>query len=162
MSPTIAVCGPGDATDEVARDAERVGALLAREGAVVVCGGLGGVMEAACRGALAEGGTTIGLLPGLDRADGNGYLAWSLPTGMGEMRNTLIVRAADALIAVAGEFGTLSEIAFALKTGVPVVGLRTWGLTKADGPVDAFAEVETPEEAVTEALRLASLGRQAR
>ena len=162
MTTSIAVCGPGEATSDVARDAERVGALLAREGAVVVCGGLGGVMEAACRGARAEGGTTIGILPGLDRADGNDHLTWSLPTGMGEMRNTLIVRAADALIAVAGEFGTLSEIAFALKTGVPVVGLGTWGLTKADGPAEAFARVDSAEEAVTEALRLASLRRQSR
>jgi uncharacterized protein (TIGR00725 family) len=156
--PSIAVCGPDPAPGkQVEAQAEAVGRLIARAGAVLVCGGLEGVMEAACRGAAAEGGMTVGLLPDLDRRQANPYLTYSIPTGMGEMRNALIVRAADALIAIAGEFGTLSEIAFALKTGVPVVGLGTWELSKAGGhPVDAFVRATTPEQAVAEALRLAA------
>lgn len=160
MSRYIAVCGPDDPTSaEAVRDAEEVGRLLARAGAVLVCGGGGGVMEAAARGAEAIGGISIGILPGADRARANPHLTVAIPTGLGEMRNTLIVRAADALIAVEGEFGTLSEIAFALKTGVPVVGLRTWELTRAGRSVDAFPRVGTAEEAVAEALRLAESAR---
>jgi uncharacterized protein (TIGR00725 family) len=156
-STYVAVCGPDDpADDEVKVLAEEVGRLLGRSGAALLCGGLGGVMEAACRGASAEGGMTIGILPGLDRQSANRYLTLSIPTGLGEMRNALLVRSADALIAVAGEFGTLSEIAFALKTGVPVVGLQTWELAKRGRPVDAFVRADTPEEAVREAVRLSS------
>lgn len=151
----VAVCGPDPCSPEVGAQAEEVGRLLARSGAVVVCGGLGGCMEAAARGAAAEGGVVIGILPGEDRAAGNPYLTVSVPTGMGEMRNTLIVRSSDALIAVAGEFGTLSEMAFALKTGVPVVGLGTWELARAGRPVSAFARARTPAEAVEAALRSA-------
>jgi len=155
--PYVAVCGPDDpgASAEALAWAEDVGRLLARAGAVVVCGGQGGVMEAAARGAAEEGGTVVGILPGRDRSTANRYLTMAIPTGMGEMRNTLVVRAADALIAVAGEFGTLSEIAFALKVGVPVVGLHTWELSKQGRRVEAFADVETPEEAVATALQLA-------
>ena len=152
----VAVCGPDPSSPEVAEQAEEVGRLLARAGAVLVCGGLGGSMEAAARGAASEGGTVLGILPGANRSGANPYLSMAIPTGMGEARNTLIVRSSDALIAVAGEFGTLSEIAFALKTGVPVVGLKTWELSKAGTPVQAFVRVETPEEAVAEALRLAA------
>ncbi len=112
-------------------------------------------MEAASRGAAAEGGTTIGLLPGTSREAANPHLTVSIPTGMGEMRNVLVVRASDTVIALDGEFGTLSEIAFALKTGVPVVGLETWELAKAGKRVEPFALVQSPEEAVREALRLA-------
>ena len=124
----IAVCGPDPCTDEVGALAQEVGRLLAVAGAVIVCGGLGGVMEAASHGAVAAGGTVIGILPGQDRTAANPHLTLSIPTGMGEMRNTLIVRSADALIAIAGEFGTLSEIAFALKTETPVVGFGTWDI----------------------------------
>jgi len=113
-------------------------------------------MEAAARGAASEGGTVFGILPGASRTGANPHLTLSLPTGMGEARNTLIVRSSDALIAVAGEFGTLSEIAFALKTGVPVVGLGTWELSKAGRRVEAFVEAASADEAVREALRLAS------
>jgi uncharacterized protein (TIGR00725 family) len=155
MAVYVALCGPDPAPPEVAGEAEEIGRLLARAGAVLVCGGLGGVMEAAARGARAEGGTSIGILPGTGRDAGNRHLSFSIPTGMGEMRNALIVRAADVVIAVAGEFGTLSEIAFALKTGVPVVGLGTWELAKRGGPVEAFLRVRSPEDAVAEALRLA-------
>jgi len=113
-------------------------------------------MEAAARGAASEGGTVFGILPGASSTGANPHLTLSLPTGMGEARNTLIVRSSDALIAVAGEFGTLSEIAFALKTGVPVVGLGTWELSKAGRRVEAFVEAASADEAVREALRLAS------
>jgi uncharacterized protein (TIGR00725 family) len=156
MRTYIAVCGPDPATVDVARDAEEVGRLIARAGAVLVCGGLGGAMEAAARGAASDGGVVLGILPGADRSRANDYVTVSVPTGMGEMRNTLVVRAADAVIAIEGEFGTLSEIAFALKTGVPVVGLRTWELAKHETPVNAFRTVESPEGAVREALRLAA------
>jgi uncharacterized protein (TIGR00725 family) len=152
----VAVCGADDpAPPDAVAAAEEIGRLVARAGAVLVCGGGGGVMAAATRGASAEGGLAVGILPGADRLAPNEHLTVSIPTGMGEMRNALIVRSADALIAVGGEFGTLSEIAFALKTGVPVVGLGTWELGKQGRPVDAFPVMATPEEAVREAVRLA-------
>jgi uncharacterized protein (TIGR00725 family) len=135
--------------------AEDVGRELGRRGAVVVCGGLGGVMEAACRGAKAEGGTTVGILPGDDRRAGNDFLDLAVATGLGEVRNTIVVRAADVLIAVAGEFGTLSEIAFALRTGTPVVGLSTWELAKDGAPVEAIVRTNTAVDAVEAALALA-------
>ncbi len=152
----VAVCGPDPCSPDVAEQCEEVGQLLARAGAVLVCGGLGGSMEAAARGSAEAGGTVIGILPGAHRSGANPYVTLSIPTGMGEARNTLIVRSSDALIAVAGEFGTLSEIAFALKIGVPVVGLGTWELSKAGRPVEAFPQASSPEEAVREALRLAA------
>jgi uncharacterized protein (TIGR00725 family) len=158
MPVYVAVCGPDPAAPEVAKQAEEIGRLLAAEGAVLVCGGLGGVMESACRGASERGGVSIGILPGRDRAGANPHLSISIPTGMGEMRNALIVRAADAVIAVAGEFGTLSEIAFALKSGVPVVGLGTWELSKQGRPVDAFVRATSPLDSVREALRLGGGG----
>jgi uncharacterized protein (TIGR00725 family) len=133
----VAVVGPGKATAEQEEAAEQVGRLLARRGAVVVCGGLGGVMEAACRGARHEGGTAVGILPGLDRRAANPHVSVALPTGLGEARNALVVRAADALIAVGGAYGTLSEIALALKGGKRVVGIGTWeieGVEAAQGP----------------------------
>ena len=154
--PYVAVCGPGVATAEEEAWAEEVGRLLARAGAVVVCGGVSGVMDAVARGAAEEGGVSIGILPGADRSQASPHVRYSVPTGMGEARNALVVRSADALIAVAGEFGTLSEIALALKIGVPVVGLRTWELRKPDGPVEAYPSVESPQEAVAMALQLAT------
>ena len=132
-----------------------VGRGLALAGAAVVCGGLGGVMEAACRGAREGGGLTVGLLPGIDRADANPYVSVAIATGLGEARNALVVRAADAAIAVGGEFGTLSEIAFALKLGKSVVGLETWELGRAGQPVDAVERAATPAAAVASALKLA-------
>ena len=156
MRPYIGVVGPDPCEEVVGERCERIGRLLAAAGAVLVCGGLGGAMERAARGAFEAGGFTLGILPGATRAAGNPYLTVSVPTGMGEMRNVLNVRASDAIIAVAGEYGTLSEIAFALKTGVPVVGLGTWVLSnEARTDLDAIARVETPEEAVASALRLA-------
>ncbi len=155
----MAVVGASEADEDISEAAEAVGRGLARRGAVVVCGGLGGVMEAACRGAKAEGGTTVGILPRHDRDDANPYVDLALPTGLGEARNTLVVRAADALVAVGGEFGTLSEIAFALRVGTPVVGVRTWELARAGSPVDAIVRVDEPEEAAARAIELASSSR---
>lgn len=156
----VAVLGGDDPEGEAVEHAEEVGRLLGRAGAIVVCGGGAGVMEAACRGAQEEGALTVGILSGTTRDSANEHLTISIPTGMGEMRNVLVVRAADAVIAIAGEFGTLSEVAFALKTDVPVVGLKTWELAKTGGDaVDAFPTVQTPAEAVDEALRAARSSR---
>lgn len=152
-STYVAVSGPGQAQPSELAAAERVGSLLAERGAVVVTGGLGGVMEAACRGAKSVGGTTLGILPGLERSAANRWVDVALPTGMGEMRNALLVRASDVLIAIAGEFGTLSEVALALKTDVPVVGLGTWELHKGGRAVAAFEQASDPESAVELALR---------
>ncbi len=158
MQPYVAICGPDPAPAEVAADAEAVGRLLAEAGAVVVCGGHGGAMEAAARGARTAGGLVVGILPGSDRRDANPYVSVAIATGMGELRNGLIVRTADALIAVGGEFGTLSEIALALKTGVPVVGLGTWELSKSGTSIapDPIVRAATPQDAVAAALRLAA------
>jgi uncharacterized protein (TIGR00725 family) len=153
----VSVIGPGQAGPEELGMAESVGRELARRGAVVVCGGLGGAMEAACRGAREEGGVTVGILPGPDRRGANDFLSVALPTGMGELRNGLVVRAGHAVIAVAGEYGTLAEIGFALKLGRPVVGLRTWELARAGRPVaDAIVVADSPAEAVERALQLAA------
>jgi uncharacterized protein (TIGR00725 family) len=138
----VAVVGAGDASPDLARVAAMTGRELARRGAVVVTGGLGGVMEAACQGARAEGGLTVGLLPGLDRSEANRWVSVAIPTGLGELRNGLVVRAADALIAVGGGYGTLSEVALALKAGKRVVGL-SFGFS-----VEGVVAASSPEEAV--------------
>ena len=149
----IAVCGAAEASPHDTAIAEDVGSLLARAGATVICGGLGGVMEAAARGASGSGGHAIGILPGDDRAGASPFLTASIPTGMGEARNALLVRSADAVIAIGGEFGTLSEIALALKMGKRVVGIGTWELSKPErGTVDAIVRAATAEEAVRLAL----------
>jgi uncharacterized protein (TIGR00725 family) len=151
----IAVVGPGQASSDQLAAAEEVGAAVAEAGAGLVCGGLGGVMEAACRGARSRAGLTVGLLPGLDRDAANGWVLVAVPTGLGEARNALVVRAADAVVAIGGGWGTLSEIALALKAGVPVVGLATWEPVMAGEPVAGVVAAGSPREAVAEALRLA-------
>jgi uncharacterized protein (TIGR00725 family) len=150
VTPYVAVVGPGDATAEQLEQARAVGAALANRGAVTVTGGLGGVMAAACRGAAEAGGATVGILPGDDRASANPWVGIAIATGLGELRNGLVVRAADALIAIGGAYGTLSEVALALKTGVPVVGLGTWEL-------DGITPAESADEAVAQACRVAHL-----
>jgi hypothetical protein len=151
----VAVVGAGDADDELAAAAEEVGRRLAQAGAAVVCGGLGGVMEAACRGAKSAGGLTVGILPGRRRADANRWVDVAIPTGMGETRNALVVMSADAVVAVGGEHGTLSEVAFGLKLGRPVVGLRTWRLVRGDGAVDeSIVPTEDAQAAVAAVLAL--------
>ena len=142
MAPYVAVVGPGESSDAEEVAAEAVGRALARAGAVVVTGGLGGVMGAACRGAAAAGGLTVGLLPGTDRRTANAWVTVALPTGLGELRNGLVVRAGDAVIAVGGAYGTLAEVALALKAGTPVVGLGTWGIDGVREADDAAGAVE--------------------
>ena len=132
------------ATSEEAA-AEPVGRELGSRGVVLVCGGLGGVMEAACRGAKEAGGLTVGILPGLDRSDANPYVDVVIATGLGEARNALVVNAADALIAVGGGYGTLSEIGLALRAGKRVVGLGTW-------EVEGVEALDSPETAVETVL----------
>jgi uncharacterized protein (TIGR00725 family) len=149
-TPYVAVVGPGEASSRELAAAEEIGAALAGAGAVVVTGGLGGVMAAACRGARARKGHTLGILPGEDRATANEWVEIAVATGMGELRNGLVVRAADALIAVGGGHGTLSEVALALKLGRPVVGLGTW-------EVHGVEHVSTPEEAVDRIAALLGL-----
>ncbi|MFB0545660.1 MAG: TIGR00725 family protein [Anaerolineae bacterium] len=151
----IAVIGAGRCSKEIARRAQEVGRELAKRRATLVCGGLGGVMEAACRGAKEEGGLTIGILPGLSHHEANPYVDIPIVTGLGEARNVIVVRTAQAVIAVGGEYGTLSEIAYALKMGRPVVGLNTWQLAKDGQPREDIVEVSTPVEAVQRALALA-------
>jgi uncharacterized protein (TIGR00725 family) len=141
----VAVVGPGDAAPAEIEAAEEIGRGIARRGDVLVCGGLGGVMAAACRGACAAGGMTVGILPGTERAAANEWVRVALPTGLGELRNGLVVRAADVVMAVGGAYGTLSEVALALKTGVPVIGLRTWeieGIEVVDSPESALRAIQ--------------------
>ena len=151
-TPIVAVVGGGFCSPQEVAMAETVGRRLAEAGAILICGGMGGVMAAACRGARSAGGLTIGVLPGFHAADANPYVDIPIVTGMGEARNVIIVRTASAVIAVGGEFGTLSEIAFALKLGRPVIGLGTWELAKEGRPSDAIIKAETPDEAVRLAL----------
>jgi uncharacterized protein (TIGR00725 family) len=157
MKPYVAVVGAGNASPDEKRTAEAVGRGLGAAGAVVVCGGRGGVMEAACRGAKAAGGTTLGILPGASRAEENAYVDVAIATGMGEMRNGLVVRAADALVAVGGEFGTLSEIALALKAGKTVVGLGTWELPTTDEHTNAIIRAGSADDAVARVLAACGL-----
>lgn len=152
MSVYVGVVGAAAATPEEETVAEEVGRILAERGAIVVCGGLGGVMAAACRGARSAGGTTVGVLPGDDRAEANPWVDVAIPTGMGEARNALVVRTSDALIAVGGEFGTLSEVALALKIGRPVVGIGTWTLAHPKVSVDPVLRAGGAAHAVELAL----------
>jgi uncharacterized protein (TIGR00725 family) len=141
----VAVVGPGDASPAEIEAAEEIGRGIAEAGDVLVCGGLGGVMAAACRGAYGAGGMTLGILPGTDRCAANEWVRVALATGLGELRNGLVVRAADVVIAVGGAYGTLSEVALALKTGVPVIGLGTWeikGIEAVDSPRSALAAIQ--------------------
>lgn len=148
----VAVIGPSEAVAHELALAEEVGRLLAQRGVVVVCGGRGGAMEAACRGAKSAGGTTVGILAGSAREDANPYVDIPVATGLGEARNTIVVRTVDVLIAVAGAYGTLSEIALGLRDGKTVVGLQTWELSR-DGKLDpGVVRAGSPAEAVDLAL----------
>ena len=148
--------GASRASDDERATAELVGRLLAERQIVIVCGGLGGVMEAACRGARSAGGTTVGILPGDDRTDANEFVDVAVATGMGEGRNALVVRTADAVIAVGGEFGTLSEIALALRAGKPVVGIGTWELAKGGVAVEDVIRTDDAATAVDVVLAVLS------
>ena len=149
-APLVAVVGGGNCSGAEAEWAAAVGRLVAERGAVLVCGGLGGVMEAAARGAKQAGGLTIGILPGDDPGAANPHIDVAIATGMGEMRNTLIVRAAGAVIAIGGGWGTLSEIALARRIETPVVGLHD-----SFRPAVEIVRVEQPEQAVQWALEQA-------
>ena len=144
----IAVIGPADPTPEEYETARTVGFLVAWNREILVCGGLSGVMEAACRGAQEQGGLTVGIVP--DAGNGNRYLDVVIRTGLGHARNVLIAQSSDAVIAIGGGYGTLSEIAIALKTGHPVFGLKTW-------EIEGVVKCATPEEAVLRAVRAARL-----
>jgi uncharacterized protein (TIGR00725 family) len=147
-APYVAVIGASQPAQSELATAEAVGEELGAAGAVLICGGRGGVMAAACRGAHTQGGLTVGLLPGLDREEANQWVTVAIPTGLGELRNGLVARAADVLIAVGGGYGTLSEIALALRAGKPVLGLATWH-------IDGVTPMASPEQAVATALELA-------
>jgi uncharacterized protein (TIGR00725 family) len=149
----IAVIGGNDASSEALAAAEEAGREIARGGHVLVCGGLGGIMEAACRGARNEGGHTIGILPGPDRSKANAFVEFPIVTGLGYARNALVVQSADAVIAIEGSYGTLSEIALALGYGRPVVGLGTWRISDAAGVEDrSILRAESAAQAVQLAL----------
>jgi len=155
IEPIIGVIGGSAPTKEEMAAAKAVGRALAKAGAVLICGGRGGVMEAACRGAKSAQGLTIGILPGIDRSEANPYVDIPIVTGIGEARNAIITRTAQAVIAIGGSYGTLSEIAFALSFGTPVVGLGTWEVKREGHPLAPIVHAGTPEEAVKRALTLA-------
>ncbi len=142
----IGVIGAGTCNSETYELARRVGAGIAKMGVTLVCGGLGGVMEGACRGAHEAGGSTVGILPGPDGAQANAYVDIPIVTDLGHARNVLIVRSSDLLIAISGGYGTLSEVSIALKIGKPVIGLDTWP------NMEGVQYVTTPEEALNAAL----------
>jgi len=147
MKPSryVAVCGASDPAPSQRELAREVGRRLAEAKAVILCGGLGGVMEAVSQGAAEAGGTVVGILPGADRSAGNPYLSLAIATGLGEARNAVLTCAADGVIAIGGGWGTLSEIGLARKKGRPVVGLETWGL-------EGLRVADSAEEAVRIAL----------
>jgi uncharacterized protein (TIGR00725 family) len=151
----IAVIGAREPSPEEAGLAEEVGKEIARQGTVLICGGLGGVMEAACRGAESEGGITIGVLPGDDPDAANPHVQIPIATGIGYARNVVVVRSAKAVIAIGGSYGTLSEIAYALAANTPVIGLNTWSISRDGKQDDSINYVQSPSEAVKKALALA-------
>lgn len=150
----IGVIGGGEVSPQVARIAEKVGREIARRGAVLVCGGLGGVMEAACRGADEEGGLTVGILPGNDRNTANPHVKIPVVTGMGHARNVAVVKSSQAVIAIDGSYGTLSEIGHALQNGIPVIGLGTWSFSIDGRPDNGIIQADSPADAVEKALVL--------
>jgi uncharacterized protein (TIGR00725 family) len=151
----IAVIGGGQCSFEEALLAEAVGRELARRGAIVVCGGLGGIMEAACHGAAIESGLTIGILPGDDPSTANPYVHIPIATGVGFARNIAVVKSAQAVIAIDGDYGTLTEIAFALKSGIPVIGLKTWSMSRNGQEDKSIIRADDAVDAVEKAVSLA-------
>jgi hypothetical protein len=148
----VAVIGASHCSAEEVASAEAVGRELAKRRSVVICGGLGGVMEAACRGAVAEGGITVGILPGDNPEEANPYVKIPIATGLGYARNVIIVKSAQAVIAVGGSYGTLSEIAFAFQNGLPVIGLNTWTVAEPGSKENPIILARGPVEAVEKAL----------
>jgi len=150
----VAVIGGSQCSKKEAQLAEKVGRQLARRGAILVCGGLGGIMKAACKGASAEGGTTIGIIPSNDRQTANPYVQIPIVTGLGEARNVIVVKSVQAVIAIGGSYGTLSEISHALKNGIPVIGLNTWSLSRNGRQDKSIILAQSSTEAVDKALDL--------
>ena len=150
----IAVIGGSNSSPQDNRIAEEVGREIARQGAVLVCGGLGGIMEAACKGASDEGGLTIGVLPGDNRAAANPYVQIPIVTGIGYARNVAVAKSGQAVIAIDGSYGTLSEIGHALQSGIPVIGLNTWSLSIAGQVDNAIIPSDNPKDAVNKAIEL--------
>lgn len=148
----IGVIGGQRPDEEFLALAEEVGRLIAQRGSAVICGGLSGVMEAACKGAKEAGGLTVGVIPTIDKADANPYVDVVIATGLGTARNVVIVRSADAIIAIDGSFGTLSEISHAFEQGKKVVSLGSWDMRKMEIPGDLFYVAESPAEAVEIAM----------
>ncbi|HEX5369381.1 MAG TPA: TIGR00725 family protein [Dehalococcoidia bacterium] len=151
----IGVIGGAQTTPEMLAQADSVGRELAHRGCVLICGGLGGVMEAACRGAQQAGGTTIGVLPGDDRHEANAYVTLPIVTGIGRARNVIVALTSEALIAVDGGYGTLSELGFALQFGRPVVGIGTWRFGNGAGEDASIVRCEDVVQAVDKAIELA-------
>lgn len=145
----IGIIGSGQFEPELYALAYEVGKLVAQKKGIIVCGGLGGVMEAACKGAAEAGGVSIGILPGENRNEANPYVTYALPTGLGEARNALVIRASDAVIAIGGGFGTLSEIGFALKMRKKLVLLKSWECIDREKLFEKFVKLaHNPKEAV--------------
>ena len=138
----IAVIGAGDCSQEIYNLAKELGHMIAQREWILICGGLGGVMEGAAKGCYKAGGMTVGILPGGERDSANPFIHLAIPTGLGEGRNLLVVKASDVVLSIAGGYGTLSEIGLALKTGKPVIGLKTWP------SIDGVDYVETPQQAI--------------
>lgn len=151
----IAVIGDSSCPPEETKLAETVGEILAQRGAIVICGGLGGVMEAACRGARSKNGMAVGILPGENSSAANPWVSISVVTGIGYARNMAVVKSAQAVIAIGGSYGTLSEIAYALKSNIPVIGLNTWALSQNGQQKDPIIRVNSAQEAVSTAISLA-------
>ncbi len=147
--PVIAVIGAGKCSRKLRDMAAEIGRYVAENGGVLLCGGLGGVMEGAARGAKEAGGTTIGIIPSENKADANQFIDHVIPTGFGQARNVLVVRAADAIVALPGKYGTLSEMAFALVSGKPIISVQAWKLG------EEIQQVEDPLEAAKIAMELA-------
>lgn len=152
----IGVVGENDCSEEIYIIAEKVGYKIAESGSILVCGGKSGVMEATAKGVKKNGGTTIGILPSSTKEEANDFIDFPICTGLGQARNLLVVLNCDVLIAIGGEYGTLSEIALALKHNIPVVSLNSWSLDKIYSEIKNFYQTKTPEEAVERALKLSS------
>lgn len=155
----IAVIGGHQCSAYELEQAEAVGRELARRGVILICGGLGGIMEAACKGARAEGGIAVGILPGSNRHMANPYVSIPIVTGLGYARNVLVVKSAQAIIAIDGSYGTLSEIAHALQSGIPVIGLGTWSVSIKGKVDDSIIPAHDAQDAVEKAV--AAIGKGA-
>lgn len=147
--PVVAIIGAGKCSKKLRDSAALVARYVAKNGGVVVCGGLGGVMEGAARGAWEAGGTSIGILPSEDKSDANKFITHVIPTGFGDARNMMVIRTADAVVAFPGKYGTLSEMAFALKAGKPVISISAWKLG------EEIIAMDDPQEAAEKAMELA-------